>query len=69
MPTENEVRHMLKAAVAGNISKWCRENGLCSQRGNVSEMIAGYKGVSETVGKALGYKKVRGWVKEKPATK
>lgn len=61
MITEKELRQRLKAAVAGNISKWARENGLENQRANISLMMAGYRKISAKVAKKIGCGFIKSW--------
>lgn len=65
MKTERELRRILKAAVAGNISKWARAKGLEKQRGNISEMVHGNRKISEAVAEVLGFERPDAWIKTK----
>lgn len=68
MTTENELKKILRDAIGkagNNISQWARENGLETQRGNISEMAYGGKKISGAIADVLGYEKAKGWVKKK----
>lgn len=68
MITDDELKQILRDAIknsGNNISQWARENGLEKQRGNISEIAYGDRNISATIGKVLGYEKIKNWVKKK----
>lgn len=69
MITSDELRKILRAAckMAGSQAEWVRRNSkpdAIIQRSHVSEVLNGDKEPSAKIGKALGYKKVNGWIKK-----
>lgn len=72
MITNDELRKILRAAIkksGNNISRWARENGFETQRGNISEMAHGNRKISEAVGERLGYEKPDCWEKKPDGTR
>lgn len=70
MITSKELVKILKAACkkAGSQAKWVRDHSqpkAVIQRSHISEILNGDKEPSKKVAKALGYKKVNGWVLDK----
>lgn len=73
MITTKELVKILKAACkkVGSQAEWVRQNSrpkAIIQRSHVSEILHGDKEPSKKVAKALGYKKVNGWILDKKKT-
>jgi len=64
--TDDQLRAILRCQVdaTGSIAEWSRLHGFT--RSFVSDVLAGNRGISERLGRLLGYEKVQSWRKLTP---